>query len=132
MPSGHAYAPATAVPSSTDLAALRTVLASDRTLMAWVRTWLSLLSFGFTMYKVLEGLVADGRAISPIMPRNAGLVLAFAGTMSMAMGILQSRYTQSLVRWHVSFRPRRLSLLMALMMCITGIALFFSIAMHFI
>ena len=39
----------------TDMAAARTLMAADRTLMAWIRTAPSMLSFGFTIYKVLEG-----------------------------------------------------------------------------
>ena len=36
----------------TDLAVERTLMALDRTLMAWVRTATSLISFGFTIYKL--------------------------------------------------------------------------------
>jgi len=43
----------------TDLAATRTLMAADRTLMAWARTSLSLSSFGFTIYKGLQG-IAEG------------------------------------------------------------------------
>ncbi|MEI9889510.1 MAG: DUF202 domain-containing protein [Caulobacteraceae bacterium] len=32
-----------------DLGELRTIMAADRTLMAWIRTALSMLSFGFTI-----------------------------------------------------------------------------------
>ena len=40
----------------TDLAVVQNLMAADRTLMAWVRTALSMISFGFTIYKVIEGL----------------------------------------------------------------------------
>jgi hypothetical protein len=37
----------------TDMALSRTLTAADRTLMVWIRTRLSMLSFGFTIYKFL-------------------------------------------------------------------------------
>jgi putative membrane protein len=42
------------VPTVTDLAVARTCLAHERTLMAWVRTSISLISFGFAMYKFFD------------------------------------------------------------------------------
>jgi putative membrane protein len=33
-----------------DLGVIRTLMAGDRTLMAWIRTSLSMLSFGYTIY----------------------------------------------------------------------------------
>lgn len=42
--------------TSTILAVDRTRLAHDRTLMAWVRTSASLISFGFTIYKFFQYL----------------------------------------------------------------------------
>ncbi len=42
--------------TSEDMARLRTSMASDRTLMAWVRTALSMISFGFTIYKFFQYL----------------------------------------------------------------------------
>ena len=39
---------------STLLAVDRTRLAHERTLMAWIRTATSMISFGFTIYKFLE------------------------------------------------------------------------------
>ena len=46
--------------SDPDLATTRTLMAADRTLMAWIRTSLSLLSFGFTIYKILQGFAESG------------------------------------------------------------------------
>jgi putative membrane protein len=56
----------------------RTVLAAERTLMAWIRTAISLITFGFSLYKILqyireaEGLKAAARGQSS---RNAALIL---------------------------------------------------------
>jgi putative membrane protein len=42
------------LPTVTDLAVSRTCLAHERTLMAWVRTSVSLISFGFAIYKFFD------------------------------------------------------------------------------
>lgn len=47
---------------SKDLGGMRTIMAADRTLMAWLRTSLSMLSFGFTIYKFLESAVTRTRS----------------------------------------------------------------------
>jgi putative membrane protein len=44
----------------TDLMAQRTMMAADRSLMTWVRTGLSMINFGFTIYRILEGFQASG------------------------------------------------------------------------
>ena len=38
----------------TDLAVERSVMAAERTLMAWIRTALSMIGFGFTIYKFFQ------------------------------------------------------------------------------
>src|SRR5271157_4753412 len=80
------------VATSTNLAAIRSLMAADRTLLAWIRTSLSLLSFGFTIYKVLQsfeaaGGILPGRDINT--PRVVGLFLTGAGTVAMLMGTIQ-------------------------------------------
>jgi putative membrane protein len=44
----------TPVHQRTDLAMERNYLAADRTLMAWMRTSLSMISFGFTIGKLRQ------------------------------------------------------------------------------
>jgi len=38
-------------------------MAADRSLMAWVRTGLSMISFGFTVYKLLQAAQANGAVL---------------------------------------------------------------------
>jgi len=74
-----------------DLGVTRTILAADRTLMAWVRTSLSMISFGFTIYKFLHGL-QEVNAIHlrrPEEARNIGLFLAALGTGALLAGMLE-------------------------------------------
>ena len=44
-------------PDATKLALERTFLAYERTLMAWTRTSVSLISFGFTLFKFFQYMV---------------------------------------------------------------------------
>jgi putative membrane protein len=74
----------------TQLASDRTVMAADRTLMAWVRTALSMSGFGFTMYKLLEGIPPQVHTLGhPNAPRSIGLFLTALGTVSMLMGMME-------------------------------------------
>jgi len=77
---------------TTDLAVTRTVMAADRSMMAWVRTGLSLLTFGFTIYKFLdyarEELIATGKEVTDFSsPKFIGLFLIGLGILSLLMGI---------------------------------------------
>lgn len=75
---------------ATTLAVNRTLMGADRSLMAWIRTALSMVSFGFTIYKILEGLVASGSNFGAAgQPRVVGLFLIGAGTVSILLGILE-------------------------------------------
>lgn len=116
--------------TSNQLATLRTIMASDRTLMAWVRTALSLQSFGFTIYKVLQGFIAEGQAIAPGLPVRVGLVLSFASVIAMLMGILEYRHTLATIGAGQALKLRRVTMLLAVVLLFTGIALSVAIATH--
>ena len=59
--------------------------------MAWVRTALSMISFGFTIYKFLQ--VVDEQSGVPVLrpnaPRNVGLVLTGLGTFVVVVASIQ-------------------------------------------
>ncbi len=78
----------------TDLAIQRTVMASERSLMAWVRTSLSMIGFGFSIYKFFQYLpeeIATGNIRRPQAPRNLGLTLIALGTLALAAAAWQHR-----------------------------------------
>ena len=71
----------------TELAIKRSVIAAERTLMAWIRTAISMIGFGFTIYKFFQYLpseVAKGNIPHPHAPRNLGLTLIALGTFALA------------------------------------------------
>jgi putative membrane protein len=76
----------------TDLAVTRTLIALDRTLMAWIRTATSLISFGFTIYKVFQQLRgADSGPQGLMEPRTVALVLMGLGIGGLAIATIEYR-----------------------------------------
>jgi putative membrane protein len=117
----------------TILAAKRTLMAADRSLMAWVRTALSMLSFGFTIYKILQGFQDAGVHLShPDTPRRVGLFLTAMGTISMVMGTIEYWRTVVALREIQHYRVWRPTFVMALIMAIAGCFVFVSIVIRLI
>ena len=114
----------------TDILALdRNKLAAERTLMAWVRTALSMISFGFTIYKFLQ--VIDEQSGVPVLrpnaPRNVGLVLTGLGTfVVIAASIQHWSYVKNL-RTEKPYQPCDLSFIVACLIAILGALIFGSI-----
>ncbi len=75
----------------TNLSVQRTLMAGDRTLMAWTRTALSMISFGFTIYKFMQYMQEEGTNIikNPNGPRNFGFSLIALGIISLMIACLQ-------------------------------------------
>ena len=104
----------------TDILALdRTRLAYERTLMAWVRTALSMIGFGFTIYKFLQ--VVQEQSTLPVLrpnaPRNLGLALVGIGTFAVITACVQHwKYIKKL-RPDQSNRPWDLTFIVACSYC---------------
>ena len=114
----------------SDLGTMRTIMAADRTLMAWVRTSLSMLSFGFTIYKFLESAVQSDQLARADSPQQVGLFLAGVGTLSMLLGVVSYWTTLKDLRRTEEFRLGRPSLLIGAIMTIAGVAMFLGIAVR--
>jgi putative membrane protein len=112
----------------SDLGEVRTIMAADRTLMAWMRTSLSMLSFGFTIYKFLDTMAQHGQLQRSHSPQMVGLFLAALGTVTIIFGTISYWVTLKDLQRAEVFRLGRPILLLALIMCVTGTALFVSIA----
>ena len=96
----------TGVPVSdmnTLLALRRTAMGADRTLMAWMRTSLSMISFGFTMVKVFEYINSSrGPLLGPLgnrwAPGALGVSMLALGTSSLTLAIIEHRRAMKVLR----------------------------------
>lgn len=115
----------------TDMAANRTLMAADRSLMAWVRTGLSMISFGFTIYKLLQGLQEKGGEMGAVFemhsPTTVGLFLTGLGTISIVMGTVEYWHRRRELLAYGPVSLRRPAFVMAMIMSLTGLFLFFGI-----
>lgn len=113
-----------AKPSRGDILALdRTRMAAERTLMAWLRTSLAMISFGFTIYKFLQVIQQQypERVLRPEAPRDLGVTLIGLGTFALIIACIQHwKYVRSL-RPDRPYRPWDLSFVVSC--CIASIGL---------
>jgi len=119
-------------PDPNYMAVERTVMAADRSLMAWVRTGLSLISFGFTIYKFLEyqreQLQALDKVISSISsPKVIGLLMIGLGILCLVLGTIENISTIKFYRKQLDVKRPRYSLLISVIITIIGIVLFLGI-----
>ena len=117
----------------TDLALQRTIIASDRTLMAWIRTALSMIGFGFTIYKFFQYLpeeIASGNIKRPQAPRNFGLSLIALGTLALIGAALQHRNLLKRIGASRSQQAFSVSLVVAVAVILIGIAAFYGVLLR--
>lgn len=78
---------------------IRTRLALEGTLLAWLRTAASLIGFGFTIVQFFERLPEPkGKLLLPGGPRDLGLALMLAGIIALAIATLQYRSLDKYLR----------------------------------
>lgn len=114
----------------TDILALdRTRMASERTLMAWVRTALSMISFGFTIYKFLQVLQEQSTVpvLRPQSPRNVGLALTGIGTFAVIIACVQYWKYITKLRPDQPYKPWDLTFMVACFIGFLGLLTFMSI-----
>jgi putative membrane protein len=114
--------------TSTDLALARTYAAYERTMMAWIRTATSLITFGFSVYKFfqLEGYPIGERK-HLIGPRQFALMLVSIGLVSLFLATFE--YRRNIRTLGAEYTDKHsLAVLVAALMSILGfVALFMMI-----
>jgi putative membrane protein len=86
---------------------LRTRMSAERTLMSWVRTGVSLIGFGFTIFQFFErfsGMQGVAPAARPQAPWYVGLALIATGTAALIVSAWQYRSLLQYLRGE-EFRP---------------------------
>ena len=118
---------------ANDILALdRTRLAAERTLMAWVRTSLSMIAFGFTIYKFLEVMREQSKVLSrhPQAPRNLGIALIGIGTFALIVACIE--YWTYVRRLSAArpYRPWSLALVVGGLIALLGLLMLGSVAFN--
>jgi len=68
---------------------VRTALSSEQTLMAWVRTSLSLSTFGFSIAKFFQYLEVQADASLAAGPRRLGTALILVGVVALMAAVVE-------------------------------------------
>ncbi len=108
-----------------DLGYERTRLAADRTLMAWIRTSVSMIGFGFSIYKffqyLLESDLTAGR-LQHQAPRNFGVALVGLGMVLLSLAIVEYfLFLRGLSRETGQKYPISTALIAAILLSVIGI-----------
>jgi putative membrane protein len=113
-------------PDANKLAAERTFLAYERTLMAWTRTSVSLISFGFTLFKFYQYLVEKepGKHDDNILgPTTIGALMIGIGTFMLLLASIMHRKQIVALRKGYPEAPFSQSLILAVLITILGLVM---------
>lgn len=108
-----------------DLGYERTRLAADRTLMAWIRTAVSMISFGFSIYKFFQYLLESNLAADHLQhyaPRNFGVALVSLGMILLALAVVEYfLFLRNLSRETGQKYPISTALIAAILLSVIGV-----------
>jgi putative membrane protein len=109
------------------------LIALERTLMAWIRTSLSMIGFGFSIFKFFQietEEIGAGNFRNLQAPRNLGLTLIALGTLALAVAAWQHR--DSLNDIGASHRRHvwSLSFVVAILVILIGISAFYGVLLR--
>jgi putative membrane protein len=121
---------------ANELAKERSRQASDRTLMAWVRTSLSLIGFGFAIASFREILLEGGLIRNPHKEFNGALVFGLSFIGLGILGLLAATIQHWRILQHLKqddfnytgFRP--LAFIMAILLMLIGLFAFIAVLVH--
>ena len=120
--------------SSDELAQQRTVMASTRTFMAWTRTALSLISFGFSIPKILEYANASkAKRFVDWGPQALGTILLTLGVFVLVVSAYEhGKLIHNLRKQnkHMRFSSNRLSYVVAVVLTLLGVLSLINIVFH--
>jgi putative membrane protein len=114
---------------NNELAKERNRAAAERTMMAWIRTCLSLISFGFGLDKIIGAINRsrfDGSAHASLSVRLVAIGFVLIGILAMAAATRQHLRTLKLIRRDdfVYVDQRSITVLTAVALTIIGIVAF--------
>lgn len=106
---------------STRLAIDRTRFACERTLMAWTRTSVSLISFGFTIYKFFELEARTAVKEGVLGPRPFALLMISIGLAALVLATIDHRRNLRALQAAGGAEHYSLSLIVAALVGVLGV-----------
>jgi len=128
--------PGQTLDQNTHLALKRNFLATERTLMAWIRTSISMIGFGFTLAKLFQSLASSnvlirGPAGNVWTAEGVGMLLISLGTFALILAVLDHRREWKQLR-AVGLGPRfSLTMAVASVLAILGVMALLSLVVSF-
>jgi putative membrane protein len=111
-------------PNNNQLAADRTWMAQERTLMAWVRTATAMIGFGFTIDKFFEGRPPNPHAV--LSSRTFSLLMISFGLISLMLATVQHGIELRQIAGMTSRKRRSIALVLAVLLAGLGAIAFVS------
>ena len=107
-------------------------MAAERTLMAWIRTSLAMISFGFTIGKLGDALASAEVRLFGHDTDIIGVAyfLVIVGTLALILAALQYRRDMRLVRPHTSAFPN-VTFVVAILLSLLGLFVFADLVTRF-
>jgi putative membrane protein len=127
--------------ADSNFAWLRTRLALENTLMAWVRTAIALIGFGFSIVEIFNRLANMPGVAPPLQPgmsRYVGLTLIGAGVLGLVISCWQYLWISNYL-WSEQFRSiaglregpmQTPGLVIAILLIILGVCAFISVLLR--
>lgn len=112
------------IDASLALAVDRTRLAHERTLMAWIRTAASLISFGFTIYKFFQFEVdkAPSLAVDRLIgPAEFSLTMIGVGVIALLLATIQHSRDMRVMRATYGHAHRSEAQIVAVLVSVLGL-----------
>jgi len=105
---------------STRLAYDRTWLSYERTLQAWVRTAISLITFGFSVYKLTDIVTTKGNQ-ERLGPHEFGTALVAIGFLALVIATVEYSHNIRWIRAEYGQSPRSTSVWFAGIVAALGV-----------
>lgn len=108
---------------STQLALDRTRASYERTMMSWIRTATSLITFGFTIYKFFQ-IEGVGKKVGNYLigPREFAFALVSIGLFSLVLATFENRENIRSLGPQYAGKQRSLAVIVAALISLLGIA----------
>lgn len=123
--------------ANTRLGVERTYLSHERTLMAWIRTSVSLIGFGFSIQQFFRVARANKPPDELIGPYEFGFLMMVIGLVALTLAVLQNRADLKLMdaRYRLSASgdvlvPRSRARIFAALVALLGIIGLLSMVLH--